>query len=404
MLQYFGTMRAILTRLLLLVAAAMFIGGCSTVSQRIQAEPEAVALRDRGGNEADTVTIPSRRCANYFLIDARLNGRGPFTFILDTGSSQTVVAPHVARLLKDDSRPVDMYAEGSQGRRQDVSSVIRVRELEIGDARLSGFEAIALDLSQIQATLGTNIDGILGYPAFRDVLLTVDYPGSAIRIARGDLPRPDGRSVVALTSRDRPTVEVRIDSHRRTLLLDTGKAGAFSLSDFDDQNFKNPPITIAMGVAVGGAYEMRSGRLASDITLGDVVFQRPIVERSSSSDLIGAEAMKTFAVTFDQRNRRVRFAGSGQRTVTFEPLRGIGVGFDFTRGNWNVARVFPGLPAESVGLQPGDSIIRLGGRRLREFACTRPLDLFNTGDAIDVSVIRERHRLDFHVPIITLVP
>jgi hypothetical protein len=396
-------MRAILTRLLLLVAAALLIGGCSTIGG-IKAQPGTVSLRDRNGNEADSLTLPSHRCANYFLIDARLNGRGPFTFILDTGSSQTVVSPRVAEMLKDDSRPVDMYAEGSQGRHQDVSSVIIVRDLQIGDAQLSGFEAITLDLTRIQATLGANVDGILGYPAFRDVLLTVDYPASAVRIARGDLPRPDGRTIVPLTNSDRPTVDVKIGSRRRSLMLDTGKAGAFSISDFDQQSFANPPITIALGVAVGGSYEMRSGRLDNDILLGDITFRRPIVERSSSSDLFGAEALKTFAVTIDQRNRRVQFAAPGDRTITFQPLRGIGVGFDFTGGNWSVARVFPGLPAEVAGIQPGDAIIRLGGKRLREYACTRPLDLFNSGDAIDVSVLRERKRVDFHVPIVTLVP
>lgn len=389
-------------RVLLVLLTLALLGGCST-SNGIKSRPDEAVLRDPAANG---VTLPTRRCANYFLIQARLNGKGPFNLLLDTGASQTVVSTRVAEILKDDARAVDMYAEGAQGKRQDVRSIVRIHQLQVGDVELRGLEAIALDLSRIQASLGSGVDGILGYPAFREVLLVVDYPASVVRVAKGSLPAADGRSIVSLSSSDRPTVDVRIGSARRSrsFLIDTGKAGGFSCSNFDSLEFANPPATIAMGVAVGGAYELRSGRLDADVVLGDVVFKRPVVEKSDSSDLIGAEALKTFVVTFDQRNRRVRFDTAGDRTVTFSPVRGIGVGFDFSEGNWGIARVFPGQTAEAAGLQPGDSVIRLGGKRLRELACTRPIDLFDTGDAVDLTVIRQRKRLEFRVPIMTVVP
>ncbi|HMN40825.1 MAG TPA: aspartyl protease family protein [Phycisphaerales bacterium] len=385
-------------RTLLVAFALAFLAGCSTNSA-INARPDQAILRDPAG-----VTLPTRRCANYFLVQARLNGKGPFNLLLDTGASQTVVSTRVAEMLRDDARAVDMYAEGAQGKRQDVRSIVSIRRLQVGDAELRGLEAIALDLSRIQATLGAGVDGILGYPAFRDVLLVVDYPASAVRVSKGDLPPADGRAIVALTSRDRPTVDVRVGSRSRSFLIDTGKAGGFSCCDFDRLGFANPPATIAMGVAVGGSYELTSGRLETDLTLGDVVFRRPVVEKSESFDLIGAEALKTFVVTFDQRNRRIRLHTAGERVITFSPVRGIGVGFDFSEGKWGIARVFPGQPAEAVGILPGDSVIRLGGKRLRELACTRPIDLFDTGDAVDLTVIRQRRRLDFRVPIMTVVP
>jgi hypothetical protein len=387
-----------LVRLVLVVLGLGLLAGCST-SNGVKARPDEAVLRDPAG-----VTLPSRRCANYFMVQARLNGKGPFNLLLDTGASQTVVSTRVAEVLKDDARAVDMYAEGSQGKRQDVRSIVQIHQLLVGDVELRGLEAIALDLSRIQATLGSGVDGILGYPAFRDVLLIVDYPASTVRVAKGSLPAADGRGVISLTSREKPMVDVTVGRRTRSFLVDTGKAGGFSCTDFDRLDFANPPAMIAMGVAVGGAYELHSGRLASDVVLGDVVFKRPIVEKSDSSDLIGAEALKAFVVTFDQRNRRLRLETTGDRTVSFSPVRGIGVGFDFSEGRWGVSRVFPGQPAEAVGLLPGDSVIRLGGKRLRELACTRPMDLFDVGEAVDVTVIRKRERLEFHVPIMTLVP
>jgi hypothetical protein len=41
---------------------------------------------------------------------------------------------------------------------------------------------------------------------------------------------------------------------------------------------------------------------------------------------------------------------------------------------------------------------------LRDLACTRPLDLFEVGTDVDLTVIRQRQRLEFRVPIMTLVP
>jgi predicted aspartyl protease len=385
----------ILLPLLLLLA---LLTGCSGTPR---STPTTAVLEAAG---AAGVTIPSKRCANYFLIEATINGRGPFTMVLDTGASQTVVTPRVANALKEDTRRVNMYAEGSQGKRQDVDRVLTVRTLTIGSVELRGFDAITLDLSRIQATLGSNVDGILGAPAFKDVLLTIDYPNAAVRVAKGELPAPDGQRVLSLAADDKPMIDVRVGGKRRRFLLDTGKAGAFSVQNFDKQEFANPPATIAQGIAIGGSYVMRAGRLASDITLGDITFKHPVVESSDASDLIGAEALKTFVVVLDMGHRRVSFIGGGDRLVQFPPVRGIGIGFDYSDGGWSVGKVFSGLPAEAAGIEPGDWVIRLAGHRLRELSCTRQQDLYITGDSIDVGVIRKRQRMSFQVPIITLVP
>lgn len=374
------------------------LSGCSGTPR----SNPSTAILDAAGR--DGVTIPSRRCANYFLIDATINGRGPFTMVLDTGASQTVVTPRVANILSADTRPVNMYAEGSQGQRQSVDRILNVKTLKIGSVDLQGFEAITLDLTRIQATLGSSVDGILGAPAFKDVLLAIDYPGSAIRISRGQLPTPDGERVLALTESDKPIVDVKVAGKRRRFLIDTGKAGAFSVRDFDRQPFSNPPATIASAVAIGGTYILRAGRLDGDITLGDVTFRHPVLESSDASDLIGAEALKSFVVVLDMGHRRVSLTGPAERVVQFAPIRGIGIGFDYTDGGWSVGSVFEGLPAEAVGILPGDAVIRLGGRRLRELSCTRQQELFTVGESINVSVIRQRKRIDFAVPIITLVP
>ncbi len=353
--------------------------------------------------------LPTRRCGNYFLITTRINDRGPFTLLLDTGAAATVLSQQAGGRLTDFSRPSDGYAIGSQGRRQPIDRVIRIESLTAGDVTFMGFEAIVLDLSSIQAVLGTRVDGILGFDAFREVLLTIDYPGAAVRVAGGSLPPADDQFILPLIRSDRPEVRARIGSgpsaRTKRLLLDTGKAGGFTFADFDDQNFSSPPSTVAMGVAIGGPFELKAARLADDLSLGGITFPKPVVERSESSDLVGADALKSLVITFDARSKRVRFTPSASGPViTSAPVRGIGVGFAYGEGMWTVDRIFPDVPTDAGGLTPGDIVIRLGGRRLRELSCTRPTELFETGEAIDVSVIRDRRRVDLRVPVMTLVP
>jgi predicted aspartyl protease len=381
------------------LAAGALLAGCATPAD-LRPEPTAALIE----GEAPSVVLPTRRCANYFLADVTINGRGPYAMLVDTGASHTVVSARVARDLEADATPMALgAARGSQGRTQKIESLVRARSLRAGALELREFNAITLDLAGVQAALGTRLDGILGYNAFGGLLLTFDYPASEVRVARGALPTPDGDRVLKLVSQERPEVVARVNGRPRTMLIDTGKAGAFTLSRFDRLDFLAPPADVSTGVAIGGSFVLRAGRLADDVTLGGVTFARPIVENSDSSDLIGAEALKPFVVTFDARRARVRLEGAPE-PVTFPPVRGIGVGFEYTDQAWTVSDVFPGTPAELAGLKRGDVVVRLAGKRLHELSCTRQRDLFATGDTIDVAVIRDRRRVNVTVPVITVVP
>lgn len=408
-------MRAAAFALLVLLAGCTS-SGVNRDESGLDRAADHVSLPDGPGEH----TLPSRRCGNYFLIDARINDRGPFTLLLDTGAAATVLSTRAADRLSDSARDADGYATGSQGKRQRIDKVVRIKSLAAGEVQFKSFEAIALDLSSIQAVLGTRVDGILGFDAFREVLLTVDYPNSSVRVARGRLPEPDNDLILPMVRADTPQVRVRIgtgaDARTKRLLLDTGKAGGFTFADFDEHRFSSPPTTVAMGVAIGGPFELRAGRLADDLVMGGITYRSPVVERSESSDLLGADALKTFAVTLDARSRRVRFlpagalpapprsGASGSPIVYSAPVRGIGVGFGYAEGMWTVDRIFPDVPTDAGGLVRGDIVIRLGGKRLRELTCVRPTEIFETGDIIDVSVIRDRQRVDLRVPVMTLVP
>ena len=58
---------------------------------RLPGPPDAAA---RDGSQGEYV-LPTRQCGDFFLVDAWVNGVGPFPLLLDSGAGRTVLDPAV---------------------------------------------------------------------------------------------------------------------------------------------------------------------------------------------------------------------------------------------------------------------------------------------------------------------
>ena len=83
---------------------------------------------------------------NRPVVEAKVDGKGPFPFVLDTGASGTVLAATFAGAQKI---PVVGRARvASPGAPTAVEAdVLRIEKLELGGASITGLTAVALDLS-----------------------------------------------------------------------------------------------------------------------------------------------------------------------------------------------------------------------------------------------------------------
>ena len=72
------------------------------------------------------------------LVQTRINGVGPFDFLLDTGTTRTVIDPDLARQLQ---APVigEVSLTGVLQVRQD--KLVRLKDVRLGDASLTGVGA-----------------------------------------------------------------------------------------------------------------------------------------------------------------------------------------------------------------------------------------------------------------------
>lgn len=169
--------------LLVVVPFIVLLAGCARAASGTAVELGSDATDPDVGPPA--TILPVERCGDFFLVEATLNGRGPFRLKLDTGYPRTQLSPAAAASL---------------GARRSI------RSIEAGDFRARGRIPIGVtDLDALGLALGRDYDGIIGYTVFRDLLITYDFPAGAVRLRRGSLPA-DNPGVVPMSRGDRKSV------------------------------------------------------------------------------------------------------------------------------------------------------------------------------------------------------
>jgi hypothetical protein len=243
-----------------------------------------------------------------------VNGQGPFRFIIDTGTgAQAFVTPQFAEKLgfpaAGDARLSDPSAQGAK-----IVPVVLIRSLSVAGVQFSGVKAVVHTLSNGEGSY----DGLLGFPLFRDYLLTLDFPHRELSITAGALT-PDGqRTVLPLRLQAGiPVVSMHIGALPLDAQIDSG-GGGLTLPDSYVQHLKfaSDPVEFENGNSLSTRFAIRAAKLDADVHIGAYTFKQPFVEIDSAFPLanFGSSPMHDFVLTFDQRNGLVRF-GAGQTTL-----------------------------------------------------------------------------------------
>jgi hypothetical protein len=116
------------------------------------------------------------------LVQTRINGVGPFEFLLDTGTTRTVIDPDLAGQLQ---APIigEVTLTGVLHVRQD--KLVRLENVQLGQASLAGVGAAVDDLTR-QKMLAPGIRGVLGEDFLSKFDILIDYKQHWLRF--GDTP------------------------------------------------------------------------------------------------------------------------------------------------------------------------------------------------------------------------
>src|SRR5207244_2297808 len=114
------------------------------------------------------------------LVDVHINGRGPFQFAIDTGTSTTAVAPELAQQLDFKGSPVGPLTTG--GAQVNVTAGT-LESFQVGRARVDDLVVVVADFfSMLSQAVGARLGGIVGYNFLRHFRIVIDYPGEKFRL------------------------------------------------------------------------------------------------------------------------------------------------------------------------------------------------------------------------------
>jgi predicted aspartyl protease len=114
------------------------------------------------------------------LVDVYANGRGPFQFAIDTGTSTTAIAPEVAQQLRIDGSPIGPLTTG--GSQVNVTAG-NLKSFQLGGARIDDLVVVVADFfAMLSQAVGAKLDGIVGYNFLRNFRVVMDYPSEKFRL------------------------------------------------------------------------------------------------------------------------------------------------------------------------------------------------------------------------------
>jgi len=331
----------------------------------------AAAESTSRGPDATHVSAPTRVAmaegASHVLIDVKLNGRGPYRMILDTGAATTVLDADLVSELGLKSLGTTRIGDPSDPEANEVD-VVKIDSVEVGGARFDGVGAVGWRGPSLTRAIGAR--GVLGLPTFRDCLLTIDYPRREVEVAPGELPAPDGRQVLELVLNPIAEIPVAVAGRKASAHLDIGNASSLVVPGSWQGDLRTKgEVRKGVGMRASGPVEFAVATLDGDLTIGEQVFHDPEIRFDDKLDHvnIGYGVLQDFAVTLDQRHGRVRLVGApvaasaGQAPA--EGRRRLGAALGMTPDGFaEVRMVAPGSPAEAAGLRAGDMLIRVDGK------------------------------------------
>jgi predicted aspartyl protease len=203
------------------------------------------------------------------VVSVLIDDRGPFDFLLDTGSTATVVSTDLAASLR-----------ASIGRTVPVATTLGMRELrrtEIGSISLAGrksgpLSVLVSDLREIRE-LDSSLEGILGLDFLSHVDFLIDYRERTLEVGRAvgavlphrvSFRREAGRILVP--------VETSASSPALWLVLDTGADGLVLSRASGVAVERNSRRLVRVDSASGSAI-LRTGALPR-LRAGSVVLDR----------------------------------------------------------------------------------------------------------------------------------
>lgn len=345
-------------------------------------------------DEGGPWVVPTELCRGYWFVPISLNeqkfGAGKvLNLIYDTGASSTRIDADALRR--------------ATGRSFDDGDRVRLVDASAGDIIFRELPARVDELGHLSMALGRSVDGILAVDAFKDFLLTLDPEQGRMSLTKGKLPRPDGKTVFSTRGPDkRPWLKVTIAGIEKRLLVDSGAAGSgIQINDIEDFPLHGEPRVLSSSVRLNEVEKNTMARLDGSVSIAGLTLVDPVIEEVPKSPILGGEVLQHFEMTLDQRHRRTSLRLLGPTEIPPQPHFELGISFQPTDRGLLVTDVYEDTPGEAAGIQPGDLVIGINGKRPEERGCAR---VGQDGGSSSLTIERDGTVLEKTLDMVPIIP
>lgn len=249
------------------------------------------------------VQMPFESVDGRIYVQARVNGREPFRFAVDTGASGIGRAD--MRLVSALGLSLHGETTTSDGVSKARVETARIEALQLGALVHRDVEVIARDYNARNAP-DAAFDGILARDFFADGLLRIDYPNRSLTFSRTEQLAASSANALPYTRAFR--IPVSIDGHPFVAQLDTGANVGFVLPQTVFEQVSDQPLGESVrSQLTNGQLESWRAVVNGPIRVGQVSHAQMEVRVSPKYPelLVGAHALQDAVVMIDTRSQVV---------------------------------------------------------------------------------------------------
>ena len=174
---------------------------------------------------------------NQIIIQVKIDGKGPFNMLLDTGTDPSAIDLATAKEIG-----LKLGSNGHQGSgggtATNLSYATKLPTLEVGGLAAKNVEAAAIDLSKVSTGIGRPVHGVLGHSFLKNRIVQIDYPRHEVRfyeksplLKTNDQAGNTKQSTLSFHYDDGVLIDgVFVDGKPMTANFDTGSSGYFKLT------------------------------------------------------------------------------------------------------------------------------------------------------------------------------
>ena len=290
--------------------AVVLAATAGVASGHAEERPAVCSLTEVAAKDA-IVSMPFETVDGRIYVTARVNGKGPFRFAVDTGASGLGRAD--ARLVAALGLTVTGSGQSSDGVATAEVDKVSLDSLELGQLVRRDLSVITRDYNG-RMSREAAFDGIIGRDFFADGLLVIDYPNRRLTFTRAAELTPSAPGVLPYQRAFR--VPVTIGSVTTEGQLDTGANVAFVLPKPLFDRIGGGAVTASgEGNLTNTTIKTDRATMAGPFRIGAASLANVEVRVSDRFPelLVGAHALSKFALLIDQRSSSVALCPPARR-------------------------------------------------------------------------------------------